>query len=97
MNTMWSDFAATFVSALVGACVVFPVVRRRRPIENKSLWADTVEILMIALGFSSGQIAYGLYPELSHGIARYLTAICLVLAFVLSGRYMAARLRRRMS
>jgi hypothetical protein len=97
MNTMWNDFAPAFVGALVGACVVFPVMRRRRSDENKNLWADAIEVLAIAFGMSASEIAYGLYPELRHGIARYLTAGCLAVIIVLSGRYLACWLRRRTS
>jgi uncharacterized membrane protein YccC len=96
MNMMWSDFAAGFVGALVGACVIYPVWRRRRPPEARNIWADVIEILALALGFSSSPLAYGLYPELRHGVARYVTAICLALGIILIGRGWAARLRRRL-
>jgi hypothetical protein len=97
MNTIWNDFAPVFVGALVGACVCFPVIRRRRHSENKSFWADAIEILALAFGMSASQLAYGLYPVLGHGIARYLTAMCLAVIVITSGRCLACWLRRRAS
>ena len=97
MNTMWSDFAAAFVGGLTGACLFWPLLRRGYPSASRSLGADAIEILALAVGLSSSQIAFGLWPQLKHGISRYLVTMGLAMVIVLAGRFLGSRLRRRLA
>ena len=83
-----TEFVHAFIAALIGAAVGFTLLPHR-PEERRCLLATVLQVLALALGFSSSQLAFYFFPQLHQGWTEHATVVILFLVMYLPASWWA--------